>query len=100
MAAGNTTRDPGLDLQDRRELNNGFGETSARAFELVLTPIIFGVLGYLLDRRLGTSPLFMLGLGLFTFGYVVWRTWTGYDRRMSEQENQLGLGRPRGDRDG
>ena len=89
-----------MDLQDRRELNNGFGETSARAFELVLTPIIFGVLGYLLDRRLGTSPLLMLGLGLFTFGYVVWRMWTGYDRRMAEQENQLGLGRPRGDRDG
>ena len=42
----------------RRELNNGFGEALAKAFELAVTPAIFAFLGHLLDRRLGTSPLF------------------------------------------
>lgn len=89
-----------MDLQERRELNNGFGETLARAFELVLTPVMFGFLGYWLDRRFDTWPLFMLGLALPTFGYVVWRMWTGYDRRMVEHEHRLGIDRSRGDRHG
>ncbi|MEY2431858.1 MAG: hypothetical protein QOC92_1583, partial [Acidimicrobiaceae bacterium] len=34
-----------MDLRDRRELNNGFGNALARAVELTLSPVIFGFLG-------------------------------------------------------
>ena len=40
---------------ERRELNNGSGEALARAFELVVTPVIFGFFGWLLDGWLGTA---------------------------------------------
>jgi len=89
-----------LDLQERRELNNGFGDTLARAFELVLTPMIFGLLGWLLDGRLHTGPLFMLVFGLWTFGYVVWRMLHGYSHSMDKHDERLGLGRTRTDRHG
>jgi F0F1-type ATP synthase assembly protein I len=78
-----------LDLEQRRELNNGFGDSLAKAVELTLTPAIFGFLGYLLDRRLDTSPLFLLLFALFTFGYVCWKTWGSYERRMQEHEARL-----------
>ena len=64
-----------MDLEQRRELNNGFGESLAKAIELVTTPAIFGFLGYLLDRRLGTTPLFLLLFALVTFFYLAWKSW-------------------------
>ncbi len=78
-----------MDLGQRRELNNGFGETLSRAFELVITPMVFGFLGYLLDGRLGTRPLFMLVLFLFALGYLVWKMVRGYDTAMKVQESKL-----------
>lgn len=80
-----------LDLLSRRELNNGFGESLARAFELVTTPAIFGFLGYLLDRRVGTKPLFMLVFAIVVFGYLVWKSWSDYERRMQTHEQRLGV---------
>jgi F0F1-type ATP synthase assembly protein I len=78
-----------VDLGQRRELNNGFGNAMARAFELVLTPTIFGFLGYLLDGWLGTRPAFMLGFFLFVVLYEFWKMFTGYDAAMREQESKL-----------
>jgi hypothetical protein len=78
-----------LDLEQRRELNNGFGDSLARAVELVLTPAIFGFLGHLLDTRVGTGVLFMLLFTLVTFAYVCWKMWGSYERRMQEHEAEL-----------
>ena len=78
-----------MDLEQRRELNNGFGDSLAKAVELVLTPAVFAFLGHLLDNRIGTGPLFMLLLALVTFGYLCWRMWGGYERRMQEHEARL-----------
>lgn len=89
-----------MDLHDRRELNNGFGDSLAKAVEIVVTPLIFGLLGWLLDGRLHTRPLFMLAFGLWTFGYVMWRTLSVYGQKMDDHEVRLGLGRPRKDRHG
>ena len=36
-----------MDLSDRRDLYNGFGDALSRAVELVVTPAIFGFLGWL-----------------------------------------------------
>ena len=67
-----------MDLRDRRELNNGFGNALARAVELTVTPMIFGFLGFLLDGRLGTRPLFMIFLFAFTIGYLFWKQYVLY----------------------
>lgn len=81
-----------MNLQDRRETYNGFGDSLARAFELTLTPAIFGFLGWLVDRWLGLTPLFTLVFALFTFGYVVWKLRGGYETAMRQHERRLGIG--------
>jgi F0F1-type ATP synthase assembly protein I len=74
---------------ERQSLNKGFGDSMARAFELALTPTIMAGLGWLLDRWLGTSPIFLVGLAVFTFVYVIWKMAKGYDATMREQEAEL-----------
>jgi F0F1-type ATP synthase assembly protein I len=61
----------------------------SRAFELVITPMVFGFLGYLLDGRLGTRPLFTLVLFLAALGYLAWKMFKGYDAAMKIQESKL-----------
>jgi F0F1-type ATP synthase assembly protein I len=78
-----------MNLADRRDIYNGFGDTLARAFELVLTPAIFGWFGWLVDRWLGTAPVFMIVLSLLVFGYVAWRLWSGYEISMRAEEQRL-----------
>ena len=82
-----------MNLQDKRELNTGFGDALARAFELVATPGIFALLGWLLDRRLGTSPLFAFVFFFIVLSYVVWKMYVGYVADMKRHEQGLGLGK-------
>jgi F0F1-type ATP synthase assembly protein I len=81
-----------FDLSAKRELNKGFGDALAVAVELAVTPAIFAFLGWRLDEWLGTTPLFLLVLFLFTFTYVAWREATRYKLRMEEHQRAL-LGR-------
>jgi hypothetical protein len=83
-----------FDLSAKRELHTGFGDALANAVELAVTPAIFALIGWWLDERLGTGPFLLVGLFAFTMGYVVWKLWTGYERRMAQQERDL-LGEPR-----
>jgi F0F1-type ATP synthase assembly protein I len=78
-------------LADKQETYNQFGDTLARAFEMVLTPAIFGFFGWLIDRATGTTPLFTLVLGVAVFGYEVWRAWWDYEQKMQSHERKLGL---------
>jgi F0F1-type ATP synthase assembly protein I len=82
-----------VDLLAKRELNNGFGESLAKAFELVVTPGIFGFFGWLLDHEVGTTPLFTLLFTLLVFGYVSWKLWGSYERQMQAHEDRLGMAR-------
>jgi len=43
----------------------GYGDGLTQALTLVVGPVLFGALGALLDSVLGTSPLFLIVLGLF-----------------------------------
>ena len=81
-----------FDLSAKRELNNGFGNALTAAVELAVTPALCALLGWQIDRWLGTSPLFLLVLFLFAFGYVSWREYTTYEAKMRRQEQEL-LGR-------
>jgi F0F1-type ATP synthase assembly protein I len=78
-----------VDLRERRELNNGFGNALSRAVEIAVTPTIFGFLGYLLDGKLGTRPLFMLVFFIAVLAYVVWKLFMAYDTQMKEEERKL-----------
>lgn len=75
-----------MDLRSRRETYNGFGEALARGFEFAATPAIFGGIGWVLDRTLGTAPLFFLLLILFGFTGMFVRMWLGYDTEMRRHE--------------
>jgi hypothetical protein len=75
-----------LKLPNARQLQQGPGDPLSKAFELVLSPAIFGFLGYLLDRWLGTVPLFTVVLSVFTLSYLVWKLYFEYQTEMELQE--------------
>lgn len=78
-----------FDLSAKRELNNGFGNALTAAVELAVTPALFALLGWQIDRWLGTSPLFFLFLFVFTVAYVSWRQYMTYEAKMRHQEQEL-----------
>jgi hypothetical protein len=75
-----------VDVHERRQVQNGFGDGLARAFELVLTPAIFGLGGFALDRWLGVTPLLTTVLTLFALCGVTYMTWFRYDADMRQVE--------------
>lgn len=79
----------GVDLRGQRHLYNGFGNALSRAFELVVTPLVFAVLGWLLDRAFGTSPLLAVALGAFGFAGVCVRSYLQYTSAMAEHDAAL-----------
>jgi F0F1-type ATP synthase assembly protein I len=78
-----------VDLQDRRDTYNGFGNTLARAFELVLTPLLFALLGRFIDSRADTSPLFTIALVAFAVAGVAIKTYYGYVAEMRAHEQRM-----------
>jgi len=74
------------DLKGRQELYNGFGDTLARGFEIAAIPILFGVAGWLLDRRLGTMPLLTIILAVFALAGMAVRTYCAYETEMRAHE--------------
>lgn len=81
-----------MDLHERRELNNGFGDGLSRAFELVLTPMVVGGLGLLLDRWLGTVPLFTVVFAFWGLGVTTYMAWVRYDNDMRRYEGERAEG--------
>lgn len=75
-----------MDLGSKRETYNGFGEALAQGFEMALTPAIFGGLGFALDNWLGTAPVLLIVLLLFSFVGMFVRAWIGYDTQMRRHE--------------
>ncbi len=70
----------------RSQLYRGFGDTLARSFELVVTPVVFGLAGWSVDRWLGTAPLFTLVLGVIALVGMMLRMYYGYQADMARQE--------------
>jgi hypothetical protein len=83
-----------FDLTARQKLNRGYSDGLSRALEIVVTPLLLGFLGHLIDGGLGTSPGFTLGLGIFGVCGIVAKMWLGYDREMRKHEAQLPGTRP------
>ena len=78
-----------FDLSAKRELNNGFGNALSTAVELAVTPAVMALIGWQIDRWLGTTPVFFLFLFLFTVSYVSWKQYKGYNTTMQRQEREL-----------
>jgi F0F1-type ATP synthase assembly protein I len=77
------------DLSARRDLNRAAGDALSTAFELAFTPALLAVIGWRLDVWLGTSPLFLLVLFLFTVCYEIWKHLALYDARMRDQQARV-----------
>lgn len=75
-----------FDLRARQELNRGFSDALGRGVDLALTPVVFGLIGWLVDRALGTGPV--LTVVVATIGVVgtAVKVKLGYDRDMSRHE--------------
>jgi Flp pilus assembly protein TadB len=82
------------DLVARQETYQGFGDTLAVAFELAVTPVVFGLIGYGLDRWLGVVPLLTTLLVVFAIAGLSVRMWFDYDTRMKALEAQGPWARP------
>lgn len=72
-----------FDLRTRQDLTRGFSDALTRSVELVLTPIVFGLIGWLIDRAAGTWPVFTLGLATFGIVGIAVKLKLGYDREMT-----------------
>jgi len=70
--------------RDRRELRQGAGDAFSTSFELIATPLIFGLLGWYLDGRFGLFPVLTLVLALVALSYGVWQLYSKYVASMDD----------------
>lgn len=76
-----------MDRSERAELIKGLGDdVAARGFELVGAPVLFALLGFLLDRWLGTTPLLTIVLAVFALAGSAYMLWFRYDEQMKAHE--------------
>ncbi|MEM8904381.1 MAG: AtpZ/AtpI family protein [Actinomycetota bacterium] len=74
-----------LRSQDLQGLDDGF----SRAIELVVTPVIFALIGFGLDTWLGLTPVLTICLAVFAIVGSAASAWYRYDARMKEHEDEL-----------
>ncbi len=83
-----------MDQRDPREDSahvrpHGAGDALSNAFEMVATPALFAFFGLLLDKAVGTTPLFTLVFMLITLAYTTWMVFKRYEHRMQSFEKKL-----------
>lgn len=72
---------------ERGELIRGLGDdVAARGFELVLTPVVFALLGLLVDDWIGTTPLFTVAFAVLALGGAAYMLWFRYEQQMKAHE--------------
>lgn len=76
-----------MDNSQRREFSRDLNRSSG-GFELAFVAAIFGGIGLLLDRWIGTTPV--IALVLFFLGIIgtVLKLWIGYDQQMRKLEGE------------
>ena len=70
----------------KRELNRGFGDALAAGFEFAAVAAIFAGVGWLIDRRLGTAPVFTIILVVVALAGLFARFWYSYEATMRRHE--------------
>jgi len=76
-------------MLERQDLNRGFGESSARAIEIVLTTLVFGAIGWWLDGRFGTRPVIALTMGIVVLLVELWKLSKGYMVKMDAETRKV-----------
>ena len=75
-----------FDLTAKREMNHGYSDGLARGMEIVLTPLLMGGLGWLLDGWLGTGRVLAVTFGILGIIGIFTKLKIGYDRDMVSAE--------------
>ena len=75
-----------MELRSRSSSRHRFNDGLSQALSLVAGPVLFGFLGWLLDRSLGTGPVLMLTLGIFGFLGAVVALYYRYKEAMEREE--------------
>lgn len=83
-----------FDLRTRQDLNRGFSDALGRGVDLALTPVVFGLLGWLIDRIAGTSPVFTIAVAALGVVGTAVKIKLGYDKDMAEFDDTAAT-RPR-----
>lgn len=84
-----------LERDFRRKLYSGYADSMTRAFELVVAPMVFGLVGFGLDRVFETTPLFTIIAVVLAFAGTGVKLWFGYDLEMrAHDENSAWAKRP------
>jgi len=78
-----------LDLRARQDTYNGFGRAFSRAFELVVTPLVFAALGLLVDHALGTGKLVAIVFGLLAVVGEGAKAYYEYARTMDAEQARV-----------
>ena len=68
---------------------NAVADGFAKAVEFVVTPCLFGVGGFFLDRWLGTSPVFTVILFVWALTVTVGMAVREYNAKMRAEEDRL-----------
>ena len=74
---------------EQRELNQGFATTLNKGFEFAVMMALFGGIGFVIDRALGTSPIFVALLMVIAFVGQTARLWYAYVAAMQRYEDEL-----------
>ena len=72
--------------RDRTNLYSGLGDGFTRAIEFVVIPLLSAWLGWSIDERTGTGPVFTVVLAALGFAGVFARTWYAYVAAMKLEE--------------
>ena len=75
-----------VQLRERQAMWQGFGDALAQAVDLVVTPLVFFLLGWWLDGRFGTRPAIAITLGLLGVIGVSVRAYYRYRAAMERAE--------------
>jgi F0F1-type ATP synthase assembly protein I len=73
-----------FDLRAKQDLNRGFSDALGRGIDLALTPVVFGLVGWLIDRVAGTSPVFTIVVATIGVVGTAVKIKLGYDKEMAE----------------
>jgi F0F1-type ATP synthase assembly protein I len=64
----------------------GSDDGLSQALSLVVGPVLFAFVGYLVDQALGTGPVFLLAFGILGFLGAVLALYFRYQAAMAKQE--------------
>ncbi|MEJ5256218.1 MAG: AtpZ/AtpI family protein [Acidimicrobiales bacterium] len=74
-----------MDVSQRREVTQQMYKSSG-GFELAFSPVILALLGLLLDRSIGTTPIVTVTFAVVGFAGVCVKLFYGYKTEMEQHE--------------